>query len=49
VVTGVDHAGSLGRGERRAHRRDAVGVDEDVGASERRRSSAQDPAAANEE
>ena len=47
-VAGVDHP-CPGRGERRAHRRDAVGVDEDVGASEPRRSSAQDPATANEE
>ena len=49
MVTGVDHARALGRGERGAHRRDAVAVDEDVGARERRRRSAQDPATANEE
>ena len=49
VVIGVDHARALGRGERRAHRGDAVAVNEHVGVRERRRRSAQDPAAANEE
>ena len=49
VPAGIDDPRALRRGKRRPNAGDAVTVDEDVGARERRRAAAQDPATANQE